>query len=124
MLTNRIYKLGTRWTSNRLGYEYTLFDDGVQLSLVENKKKKSSSTKSKSTESKPEGGQRKKKRKVDAEDDDDEDVGGGGGGISREGIRLPSRQWANWIIYLTLRDTLILAKVRKGRLLLLRLHHA
>ncbi|OXA57359.1 hypothetical protein Fcan01_07677 [Folsomia candida] len=74
MLSNRIHKLGKRWLANKWLHEYTIFDDGVQLSLT----KKSSKTK-------PE---------------------------KEEGVRLPSRQWANWITYLTLRDCLILAKIK------------
>lgn len=77
MLSNRIHKLGKRWLANKWLHEYTIFDDGVQLSLT----KKSSKTK-------PE---------------------------KEEGVRLPSRQWANWITYLTLRDCLILAKVLSER---------
>jgi hypothetical protein len=88
MLSNRIQKLGKRWLTNKWLQEFKSFDDGLQLSLYDK-----TMTKKKT--------QKGKKRKKLVQEEDDEETG----------IRLPSRQWANWIRYLTLRDCLILAKV-------------
>lgn len=70
LLTTRVYRVVSRWTSNEAMIELQKFTQAFHLSTGQQLKKK-----------------------------------------AKKQLRVPSKQWATWTIYLILRDVLLLAKV-------------
>lgn len=88
MLTRRILTLYLRWKANGCWDDFRKFKNSFESDDAQVKPKK-----------------KVKKQQTEQKKDDD-----GVKGKMQE-IRLPSRQWANWVTYLTLRDLLLLSKV-------------
>jgi len=85
MLSRRILTLVSRWKSNACWADFCKFKDAFESDEAKLKPKK---------------------KKGKGQGTKSDHVKG-----SMQEIHLPSRQWANWALYLILRDILILSKV-------------
>ncbi|ODN00726.1 hypothetical protein Ocin01_05948 [Orchesella cincta] len=87
MLSRRILTLVSRWKANACWGDFCKFKDAFESDDAKLKPSKKS-------------GKRQAKKS--------DHVKGG----SMQEIHLPSRQWANWVLYLILRDLLLLSKIK------------
>lgn len=107
MLSRRILTLVLRWKSNTCWDDFTKFGNVFNDTFTHNNNGK----KQKAKELKKDPKKRPSTKMKKTVEEMEEHVKGNNNGKMKEAIRLPSRQWSNWVIYLTLRDLLLLSKV-------------